>query len=64
MSLTILTPVKSQASTTALPNKKQEHTNLAETAHTLEKLRKVLAIEGGESSEMYAYDKDGNKVTL
>jgi len=47
-----------------LTPKKSEQINLAETALTLEKLRKVIEIEGGENTQMYVYDKDGNKVTL
>lgn len=48
----------------ALSFKKPEQTNLAETAITLEKLQKVMEIEGSEGGGMYVYDKDGNKVTL
>jgi len=44
--------------------RKNGQINLAETALTLEKLKKVIEIEGGESTEMYVYDKHGNKVIL
>lgn len=64
MSSTLLAPAETQSIATALPYKKPEQTNLAETALTLDKLRKVLELEGEESSEMYVYDKNGNKVTL
>lgn len=64
MSLTLTTSAEQQTVATALPYKKPEQTNLAETAKTLVRLQAVLKIEGSESSTMYVYDKDGNKVTL
>lgn len=64
MSSILLTPAETQTSPTALSFKKPEQTNLAETALTLEKLRKVVVLEDYEGGGMYVYDKDGNKVTL
>ena len=64
MSSLLLTPAKTQTSPTALSFKNPEQTNLAETAQTLEKLRKVVELEGSEGGGMYVYDKDGNKVIL
>lgn len=47
-----------------LAHKTPEPTNIAETALTLEKLRKALKIQGAESTKMFVYDKNGNKVIL